>query len=148
MHALSSGPAPIKLRPWHFLGPFLSVGRWDIEGQRRKGLARGTWWVLGRAGQRPRSHSSRGWWWGSFSLQHPAFWAASAITLARQERSLVLAAVGAEGTQAPGAGPGALSLCPRLFWATACPERPKSGSKTGVLLAVDCSSASGLAQAS
>lgn len=148
MNALSSGPAPIKLRPWHFLSPVLSVGRWDIEAQRRKGLARGTWWVLGRAGQRPRSHSSRGWWWGSFPLQHPAFWAASAIRLARQERSLVLAAVGAEGTQGPATGPGALSLYLRLFWAAACSERPESGSKMGVLLAVDCSSVSGLAQAS
>lgn len=55
-------------------------------------------------------------------MQRPAFWVASAITLARQERSLVLAAVGAEGTQAPAAGPGALSLCLRLFWAAACSE--------------------------
>ena len=38
---------------------------------------------------------------GSSPLQHPAFWAASAIRLARQERSLVLAAVGNRGDPRP-----------------------------------------------
>lgn len=57
----------------------------------------------------------------------------------------MLAAVGAEGTQGPATGPGALEPISEAVLSAACSEWPKSGSKMGVLLAVDCASASGLA---